>query len=968
MSCRPIFWIWISLLAFVTKAGLWAQTNPAPQLLPYAQDFGATTFNTMPAGLAAWTGLSGASVSSQSAAAASAPSSDATVGTATTAQSTGGSYGYATSSNARYYVQTSSNTSGGVNQLALALNTTGWGSLTLSYDVEIISAQPRTVGLLCQYRVGTSGAWTTLSGTGNPYSQAAGTTGVMASPHVTLPPATENQPVVQIRWATWRGTESGNSSGVAVDNIAVSGTSIAGGLTAAVSPGTVSEAAGANATTLTVTRSGDTTAALPVTLVINNPTKAAYDGPNPQSIPAGQTSITFPIRTIDDDGFSGTAAVTFTVSAPGVTSGQTTLQVTDDEDANSPPAGYYAGAAGKSGDTLKAALKGIASPANYHQYAYSDTYNPLRDIDEDPNNSSNVLLVYSGGSLGKTVNYFPGGPSPDVSWSREHVWPESYGLDPDNVNPGSSGGDAGPDFTDLFNLRPCLQTVNQQRSNKFYDHSSGSTTTPPLAPLCSYDSDSWEPRDSEKGDLARTIFYMATRYDGTEALTMDLEVAETANSSLARFAKLSTLLRWNEEDPVSPEERLRNQKIFANYQHNRNPFIDHPEYAAQIWGGLTESKAAATVTEGGAGDSYTLRLASQPTATVTITLSALPAGQVNFSPPTLTFTTANWDQPQTVTLTAVNDNTHEDTLIASVHHALSSADTRYAALVPVDIAVTVIDNDVAAAVLLSYGGPWDSLPAGFTSTGLGTYATELGGDAGNGSAKFDGAGDQLTIAFNAAPGTLTYQLKGNPSSGSATSGTFLVQTSVDGTNFTTLRTVTDKDNTDAAFSDELPDTARSLRFLYSVKNGGNIQLDKLVLNAAAATVPPFQSWAAGYSLNGANADALTDYDHDGYVNLAEYALGRSPIGADSAGQQPAVQVVSGKLRITAVVRTSDAALTVSAQHTSTITNAASWTSSGISSVSGVDQTGVAAGFARVTFEVSSPATPLEVMRLVFGLN
>ena len=72
-----------------------------------------------------------------------------------------------------------------------------------------------------QYRVGTSGSWTTVSGTGNPYSQAGGTTGVKANVAVILPAAANNQSVVQLRWATWRGTESGSSSGVAIDNVTV---------------------------------------------------------------------------------------------------------------------------------------------------------------------------------------------------------------------------------------------------------------------------------------------------------------------------------------------------------------------------------------------------------------------------------------------------------------------------------------------------------------------------------------------------------------------------------------------------------------------------------------------------------------------------------------------------------------------------------------------------------------------------
>ena len=43
------------------------------------------------------------------------------------------------------------------------------------------------------------------------------------------------------------------------------------------------------------------------------------------------------------------------------------------------------------------------------------------------------------------------------------------------------------------------------------------------------------------------------------------------------------LLRWNELDPVSEKEKLRNEAIFEDYQYNRNPFVDHPEYARMIW-------------------------------------------------------------------------------------------------------------------------------------------------------------------------------------------------------------------------------------------------------------------------------------------------------------------------------------------------------------------------------------------------
>ena len=213
-----------AMAVFIILPGMgWGQTNPPVQSIPYTQNFGISTFTTMPTGWASWNGLSGAGITTQALAEASVPTGNATITAATTAQTTGATYGYATSSNARPYIQTSSNTSNGVNQLAFALNTTGVSSIVLSYDVEIISAQPRTVGIVMQYRIGHTGSWTTVSGSGNPYSQAGGTTGVKVSPSLSMPSAINNQSEVQIRWAIWRGTESGNSSGIAIDNISVTG-------------------------------------------------------------------------------------------------------------------------------------------------------------------------------------------------------------------------------------------------------------------------------------------------------------------------------------------------------------------------------------------------------------------------------------------------------------------------------------------------------------------------------------------------------------------------------------------------------------------------------------------------------------------------------------------------------------------------------------------------------------------------
>lgn len=145
--------------------------------------------------------------------------------------------------------------------------------------------------------------------------------------------------------------------------------------------------------------------------------------------------------------------------------------------------------------------------------------------------------------------------------------------------------------TDVFNLRPCDVSVNSSRGNKFYDETTPPGTSYPDAPLSSYDIDSWEPREIEKGAIARSMFYMAVRYAGTDADTPDLELSDAPNAALFRFGKLTTLLAWNRAVAVDDPERQRNQRVYSDYQHNRNPFIDHGEYADMVFNGASPAQA-----------------------------------------------------------------------------------------------------------------------------------------------------------------------------------------------------------------------------------------------------------------------------------------------------------------------------------------------------------------------------------------
>lgn len=224
---------------------------------------------------------------------------------------------------------------------------------------------------------------------------------------------------------------------------------------------------------------------------------------------------------------------------------------------------YYQSAIGLTDNALKRTLHEIID--DHQELSYSNVWQALRVTDEDPNNSSNVILLYTGRSQDKYTN---GGFVDE--WNREHVWAKSHGDFGTSMGPG----------TDLHHLRPTDVSVNSTRGNLDFDNGGIFHTE---ATECKYDTDSWEPRDAVKGDVARMIFYMAVRYEGDDG-EIDLEVSDAVeNGSNPLHGKLSTLIKWHNQDPVDAFEQNRNEIIYNMYQHNRNPFIDHPEWVDEIW-------------------------------------------------------------------------------------------------------------------------------------------------------------------------------------------------------------------------------------------------------------------------------------------------------------------------------------------------------------------------------------------------
>jgi hypothetical protein len=129
---------------------------------------------------------------------------------------------------------------------------------------------------------------------------------------------------------------------------------------------------------------------------------------------------------------------------------------------------------------------------------------------------------------------------------------------------------------------------------------------------------------------------------------------------------------------------------------------------------VTQSGGTTAVAEGGTTDSYTLVLTSQPTANVTVAIGQ--GGQVTTNPTAATFTAANWNVAQIVTVTAVNDVSAEGTHATTITHAASSADTGYNGIAVASVNVTITDNDVAGIVVTASGGSTAVAEGGATDT------------------------------------------------------------------------------------------------------------------------------------------------------------------------------------------------------------------------------------------------------------
>ncbi len=230
---------------------------------------------------------------------------------------------------------------------------------------------------------------------------------------------------------------------------------------------------------------------------------------------------------------------------------------------------YYSGLnTSLTGDAFQDELEELITSTHTYNPSYDNLREVFQTTDADPNKSGNIILFYTGTSVAFNGSFNSG-------VNREHVWPKD-------------GGDAFPAETqtgsDAHHLRPANQQLNSTRgSNSFGEVAQTSTNivkeagSTSYANLCYQAGGLFYPGEGYRGATARILMYVQTRWGSTYNLTF----VDSAGKCKT-IGKISDLIKWHIEEPPTAEEIRRNDAVYA-IQGNRNPFIDHPEYAEMIY-------------------------------------------------------------------------------------------------------------------------------------------------------------------------------------------------------------------------------------------------------------------------------------------------------------------------------------------------------------------------------------------------
>ncbi|WP_460218381.1 endonuclease [Psychroserpens sp. MEBiC05023] len=245
------------------------------------------------------------------------------------------------------------------------------------------------------------------------------------------------------------------------------------------------------------------------------------------------------------------------------------------------PSGYYDTLDGLANDALRQALQDIiADPNIVRAQTYADVLDILVEADQNPLNSNQVWLLYT--EQGRAKLDLQTGSDNNGKWNREHTYPRSRGgfndIEEDEVADGidvfwaTKADSLRHGNSDAHALRAADGSENSARGNKHYGD--------PM--LGGYDgsmasSDPMRLGESFRGDVARSVLYMAIRYNGLAVVNGYPE------NGPGELGDLASLLDWHRADPPDDFEMNRNNIVYS-WQFNRNPFIDQPDLVEYIWG------------------------------------------------------------------------------------------------------------------------------------------------------------------------------------------------------------------------------------------------------------------------------------------------------------------------------------------------------------------------------------------------
>lgn len=229
---------------------------------------------------------------------------------------------------------------------------------------------------------------------------------------------------------------------------------------------------------------------------------------------------------------------------------------------------YYDGISSANNPNFISELTALINPHNYITYfLYKTTVMEEFEIRDTTQNRSVVTCAYTGENL-----IFNGAFDwTQTGYSREHTYAHSWMPTFTNGN-----SEDLPQYSDQHNLYPTnLQQANSPRSNLPLGEITGNTVFNYLegsvGEIVPNGALVYEPRDAQKGNAARAIFYMATAYEGIDG----------DNWSIPSNQDQQVLKNWHFSDVPDDYEIARHEYIYS-VQNNRNPFVDSANFACYI--------------------------------------------------------------------------------------------------------------------------------------------------------------------------------------------------------------------------------------------------------------------------------------------------------------------------------------------------------------------------------------------------